>query len=173
MTGHSDDSHWRSAKVARSSFLETSPAAADTIIDALVPELVTPQVNELPALPIAELQFLLRDESIQYEISRVDPSGRVSVRNLVAALGWHADGRLSLRASPSAMVLRSADDGASHIAKDRRVVIPAAARFLCGLGSGDGILVAAALNHGALVIYPLSVLDNMMVRYHMSVNPSL
>jgi len=165
MTGHSGGIHRHSGKTGRSRLVRASPAA-DTVIGALIPEVLAPRSDEVPPLPIAELQFLLRDGSIQYEISRVDSSGRVSVRSLVYALGWHAGERLSLRASSTAMVLRPTDRGASHVAKHCSVVIPATARYLCGLGSGDGVLVAAVLNHGALVIHPLSVLDNMMARYH-------
>jgi len=148
-------------------FAEVSSAVADTVIAALVPSSSQPvPAQRVPALPTAELISLLSDGSLCYEISRVDSSGRLSARRLLRALCWSVADQLSLQASAGVIVLRPAAHGVSCVTRQRGVVLPAAARFRCGLQSGDGVLLAAALHHNALVVHAFSVLDLMMSRYH-------
>ncbi|WP_148281988.1 hypothetical protein [Amycolatopsis mediterranei] len=115
---------------------------------------------------MAELQSLLSDGSMQYEISRVDSSGRLSARRLLLALNWKVGDQLALQTSDGIIVLRPATRSVSRVTKQCSVVLPAAARFRSGIHGGDGVLLAAAVEHDTLVVHSFSVLDQMMSRYH-------
>jgi hypothetical protein len=48
------------------------------------------------------------------------------------------------------------------------VLIPAAVRHWCVVGAGDRVLLAAAPDHGVLVVHTMAALDAMVMRYHAS-----
>ena len=117
-------------------------------------------------LPLTALDRLPSDASMIYDIGQVDVSGRVSSRDIVAALGWQPRDRLELLLAAGAIVLRTSVDGLLHVPQQPCVVIPAAARHRHAIKPADRVLLAAAPEYGTVIIYPMTVLDDMIVRSH-------
>jgi hypothetical protein len=101
-----------------------------------------------------------------YDIGQVDSSGRVSGRDIVTALRWQPRDSLELLLIAGAIVLRASVNGLLHVPRRPCIVIPAAARHRHAIKPGDRVLVAAAPDYCTVIIYPMSALDDMIVRYH-------
>lgn len=105
-----------------------------------------------------------------YGIGRVDASGRVAGRDIVHAVGWKPGDRLELQLTTHAIVIYASASGLLTMPPTQRLVIPVTARRHCAIDPGDHVLLAAAPEHGVVIVHPLSALDDMLVLYH---SPSL
>jgi hypothetical protein len=142
-----------------------------TIAQGVVGSLVLPPARPAlsqPAspLPLTDLGRLPRDASMLYDIGRVDGSGRIASNDIVNALNWTSGSKLDVILTPQSIVLRSAPDGLFSVPHRPCIVIPSHARRPHGINPGDRVLIAAAPEHGLVIVYPLSALDEMISRYH-------
>lgn len=149
-----------------------APAAADRLIQALSLPLLAPAAGRAPRpLPLTELPPLPRDGSVLYGIARVDASGRVASRELVAALGWNPGDRLDLTVIAAAILIRAAAGGLLAVPRKPGIVLPAAARHRCAISTGDHVLLAAAPRYGIVIVHTMSALDDMLARHHATALP--
>jgi hypothetical protein len=144
---------------------------SQTLAQAVVGSLVLPPARPAPSqpaspLPLTDLHRLPRDTSLLYDIGRVDGSGRVASNDIVNALNWSSGSKLDVILTPKSIVLRSASDGLFSVPQRPCIVIPSHARRPHGIKPGDHVLIAAAPDHGLVIVYPLSALDEMISRYH-------
>jgi hypothetical protein len=142
-----------------------------TIAQGVVSSLVLPPARPAPSqpaspLPLTDLLRLPRDASLLYDICRVDGSGRIASNDIVNALNWSSGSKLDVILTPQSIVLRSASDGLFSVPRRPCIVIPSHARRPHGIKPGDHVLIAAAPDHGLVIVYPLSALDEMISRYH-------
>jgi bifunctional DNA-binding transcriptional regulator/antitoxin component of YhaV-PrlF toxin-antitoxin module len=142
-----------------------------TNAQGVVGALVLPPARPAPSqpaspLPLTELHRLPRDASMLYDIGRVDSSGRIASNEIVNALNWGPGGKLDVVLTPQSIVVRSAPDGLFSVPQRPCIVIPSHARRPHGIKPGDHVLIAAAPDHGLVIVYPLSALDEMISRYH-------
>jgi hypothetical protein len=142
-----------------------------TIAHGVVASLVLPPARPAPCqpaspLPPTDLHLLPRDASMLYDIGRVDGSGRIASNDIVNALNWTSGSKLDVILTPQSIVLRSASDGLYSVPPRPCIVIPSHARHPHGITPGDRVLIAAAPDHGLVIVYPLSALDEMISRYH-------
>ena len=142
-----------------------------TIAQGIVGSLVLPPARPAPSqpaspLPPTDLHRLPRDASMLYDIGRVDGSGRIASNDIINALNWSSGSKLDVILTPQSIVLRSASDGLFSVPQRPCIVIPARARRPHGIKPGDRVLIAAAPDHGLVIVYPLSALDEMISRYH-------
>jgi hypothetical protein len=100
-----------------------------------------------------------------YGLGRLDASGRVTDRAVLAALGWRAGDRLTLTASGGVMVARRDCDGVTTVPARPYLVIPAAVRQRCGLAAGDRVLLAAWPDQDTLAAYALALVEQA-IRAH-------
>jgi bifunctional DNA-binding transcriptional regulator/antitoxin component of YhaV-PrlF toxin-antitoxin module len=128
---------------------------------AASPELTRP-------LPMPQLHRLPRDGSMLYGIGRIDPSGRVADQDVVAAMGWQPGDRIEVSVGPQAIVMRASPHGLVCVPRRPCVLIPATVRHARGISAGDHVLLAAAPDHGVLIVHTLSELDTMLSDYHSS-----
>jgi bifunctional DNA-binding transcriptional regulator/antitoxin component of YhaV-PrlF toxin-antitoxin module len=143
------------------------PEAADRIIAALaLPRTVSPGTQRARPLPLAALPALPRDGSVLYCIAKVDVSGRVTNREIAAALGWKAGDPLEVTASARAIIIRASDHGMASVPHKPGLIIPAAARHRCGIQTGDSVLLAAAPGYGLVLVHTMTALDGMLASYH-------
>ena len=117
-------------------------------------------------LPLTGLHRLPRDASMLYDIGRVDRSGRVASNDIITALGWEPGTRLDVILAPRAIVIRAAPGGRLAVPRRPCIIIPSHARRPHGIKPGDHVLIAAAPEHGLVLVHPLSALDDMISRYH-------
>lgn len=148
---------------------EDSPPSniADKIVASLIP--ASPPLarrDRVAPLPMVDLHSLRPDGSMVYAIATLDESGRLINKDTVDSLAWNIGHRLEVSMTAGAIVLRAAANGALAINKHRCVAIPAAARSRCEIRGGDRVLLAAAPLHNLLVVYPLSILDDLLLSHH-------
>lgn len=117
-------------------------------------------------LPMPDLHRLPRDGSMLYGIGRVDASGRVVNHEIVTALGWHPGDRVEVIAAHRAIVMRPSPDGLVSVPQRPCIVIPVAIRRLRGIATADHVLLAAAPDHGVVIVHTLSDLDDMLADYY-------
>jgi hypothetical protein len=154
----------------------TSP----TIIPAVVPTAGTSSSrpgpsNPRPArahargVPMTGLASLPRDASMRYAIVSVDNRGRFTDQSMVRALGWSPGQRLDIGVSCGAVLVQPHDDGLFTLNPRGHVPFPVAVRRWCAVSPGDRVLLAAAPEHGVLVVHTMAALDAMLARYHTAV----
>ncbi len=146
-------------------------ARPEPIAHAVVASLALPPARPAPSqppspLPLTGLHWLPRDTSLLYDIGRVDGSGRIASNDIVSALNWTPGSKLDVILTPQSIVLRAASDGLFSVPQRPCIVIPSHARRPHGIKPGDHVLIAAAPDHGLVIVYPLSALDEMISRYH-------
>jgi bifunctional DNA-binding transcriptional regulator/antitoxin component of YhaV-PrlF toxin-antitoxin module len=116
-------------------------------------------------LPLTGLHQLPRDTSMLYDIGRVDDSGRVASNDIINALNWRPGSKLDIILTPRTIVIRTAPGGLFSVPRRPRI-IPSHVRRAHDIKPGDHVLIAAAPDHGLVIVYPLSALDEMISRYH-------
>jgi hypothetical protein len=117
-------------------------------------------------LPLDGLHQLPRDNSMLYDIGRVDNSGRIAGNDIINALCWRPGSTLDVILTPRTIVIRTTPDGQLRVPQRPCIVIPSHARRPHDINPGDHVLIAAAPAHGLVIVYPLSALDEMISRYH-------
>jgi bifunctional DNA-binding transcriptional regulator/antitoxin component of YhaV-PrlF toxin-antitoxin module len=116
--------------------------------------------------PLPTLHRLPRGISMLYGMGRADASGRVTHHEILTALGWRPGDIVDLILADGAIVLRTSPSGQYQVPERPSIVIPAAIRRRYAIRPGSPVLLAAAPEFGAVIVYPASVLDDMMVAYH-------
>jgi bifunctional DNA-binding transcriptional regulator/antitoxin component of YhaV-PrlF toxin-antitoxin module len=116
--------------------------------------------------PMAGLASLPRDVSMRYAIVIVDERGRFTDQSIVRALGWGPGDRLDIGVSCGAVVIRTSAEGVFALNARGHVPVPVAVRRWCAVRTGDRVLLAAAPEHGVLVVHTMAALDAMVERYH-------
>jgi bifunctional DNA-binding transcriptional regulator/antitoxin component of YhaV-PrlF toxin-antitoxin module len=155
----------RQSRVAVSA--KRSTTTAQCVVAALtLPASVPATSQPLRPPPLTELHLLVYDASMLYGIGRVDTSGRVANSDIVEALGWHPGDKLEMILSQGTVVIRASPDGLLSVPHRPRIIVPARARRGCSIRPGDHVLLAAAPDYGIVIVYPLSIVDEMIARYH-------
>jgi bifunctional DNA-binding transcriptional regulator/antitoxin component of YhaV-PrlF toxin-antitoxin module len=99
---------------------------------------------------------------VLYGFGRIDASGRVADRVIIAALGWRPGDRLILTAAAGVVLARRDPGGPVTMPARPYVAIPAALRHRCGLEPGDRVLLAALPGKDALIAYSFAVVDQAL-----------
>jgi hypothetical protein len=140
--------------------------AQGLIASLALPAARTETTQPASPLPLSGLHQLPRDASMLYDIGRVDDSGRVASNDIVSALHWRPGRKLEVILTPRTIVIRTAPGGQFRVPQRPCIVIPSHARRPHDISPGDHVLIAAAPDHGLVIVYPLSALDEMISRYH-------
>jgi hypothetical protein len=146
--------------------------AAQKIIAALALPLPPASAEPLRPLPLIGLHQLSRDTTMLYDVGRVDDSGRISNRDIVRALAWQPGDKLDVIPALSGIVILSSPDGLLTVPAKLCIAIPAAARRLHNIETGDHVLLAAAPEYGLVVIHTRQAINDMLARYHSAFPPA-
>ena len=104
-------------------------------------------------------------EDVVYGIARIDSSGRICERAIIAALGWAGGDLLTFTADAGVVTARRYPGGMVTLPASGYITIPAALRRRCGLEAGDQVLLAALPGEDVLAAYCLAVVDQA-IRAH-------
>jgi hypothetical protein len=142
-----------------------------TTAQGVVASLALPAARPAPSrpaspLPLSGLHQLPRDASMLYDIGRVDDSGRVASSDIINALHWRPGSKIDVILAPRTIVIRAAPGGLFSVPRRPCIIIPSHVRRAHDIKPGDHVLIAAAPDHGLVIVYPLSALDEMISRYH-------
>lgn len=136
---------------------------ADQMMDALSRRRPSPDYS---GLPVADLPSRSRDHSVCYSLSRVDTRGRLADRSLPRLLDWEPAQRLAVSSLDDSVVVERCPTGTAAITRQGHLRLPIAARYGLALQAGGQLLTAAYPAYAVLVLYPLRVVDAMLVDYH-------
>lgn len=140
--------------------------AAQDIVAALALPLPPASAKALRPPPLIDLRQLSRDTTMIYGVGRVDASGRVANRDIVRALGWQPGDKLEVIPALGCIVILSSPDGLLCVPVRPCIVIPAAARRVRNIQTGDHVLLAAAPEYGTVIIHTPQAINDMLARYH-------
>ena len=104
-------------------------------------------------------------EDVVYGIARIDASGRICERAIIAALGWAGGNRLTFTADAGVVTARRDPGGMVTLPPSGYITIPAPLRRRCGLVPGDQVMLAALPDQDTLTAYCLAVVDQA-IRAH-------
>ena len=96
-------------------------------------------------------------QDVVYGVARIDASGRICERAIIATLGWAGGDRLTSTAEAGVVTARRDPGGMVTVPERTYLVIPAALRRRCGLEPGDRVLLAGAPADETLTAYSLAV----------------
>ncbi len=142
--------------------------AQGVVASLVLPAARTETAQPVSPLPMTGLHQLPRDASMLYDIGRVDDSGRVASNDIISALHWRPGSKLDIILTPRTIVIRAAPGGLFCVPQRPRIIIPFHVRRAHDIQLGDHVLIAAAPDHGLVIVYPLSALDEMISRYHLA-----
>ena len=146
--------------------------AAQEIVAALALPLPPVPAEPLHPLPLTSLHQPFRDTTMLYDVARVDESGRISNRDIIRALGWQPGDKLDVLPALGGIVILASPDGLHTMPAKSCIAIPAAARRLHNIETGDHVLLAAAPEYGIVVIHTRQAINDMLARYHSAFPPA-
>jgi hypothetical protein len=117
-------------------------------------------------LPLPRLNLGVRDGAVVYGIAAVDCRGRIADRVVMAALGWTAGMRLSIREDRGLVLLAADQRGVFSLTRQGHVRLPVGVRRWCALTAGDRVLLVADPEQRSLVVFPPAALDAMLRQCH-------
>jgi bifunctional DNA-binding transcriptional regulator/antitoxin component of YhaV-PrlF toxin-antitoxin module len=150
----------------------TPPTAAQQIVAALALPPSTVSAKPLRPLPLTSLYRLSRDTTMLYDVGRVDVSGRISTRDIIRALGWQPGDKLDVISALGGIVVLSSPDGLLTMSAKPCILIPATARRLHNIETGDHVLLAAAPEYGIVIVHTRQAINDMLARYHSESPPA-
>lgn len=92
--------------------------------------------------------------------------GRVVAQHLLQGLGWTPGRRLNIQPRQGMLIVGSAHDGRHQIGSRSELPLPAPARRMCGIKSGQPVLLAAFVTHDLLVVHPASTVIRLLADLH-------
>jgi hypothetical protein len=117
-------------------------------------------------LPVLGLPTRTQPGELLPDMARLDPSGRLSARGLLAALHWDAGHRVDVAVVAGAIVIRSSVAGLHAVGGRGELALPAAARRMCGIVPGVPVLVAACPAREVLVVHPARLVVELLCRWY-------
>jgi hypothetical protein len=99
--------------------------------------------------------------STRYGLAVIDAQSRLSHRAIFTALGWDPGVRIDAAEHAGVLVLRMHGHGVTRMAPEGHLRVPPKVRRLCGLSTGDRVLLAADPPLGRLVLFPPALLHEL------------
>ncbi|GAA4256405.1 hypothetical protein GCM10022255_069070 [Dactylosporangium darangshiense] len=138
------------------------PAPTEQMIAALIPAPLPRSRPSRPPLPRLPAPRTLADPAEpQLDVSRLDPSGRISTRPLLRLLHWTPGHRLRFDAFEHTITATSSRTGTA-ISASGLLAIPVAVRHLGRLATGDTVVLLADPAHDLLVIHPARIVARLL-----------
>lgn len=104
-----------------------------------------------------------RPTDVLYRMAAVDHRGRVADRHVTAALGWDTGTRLNIREHGGLLVMNADPHGLFKLTKEGYLRLPADARRVAGVTSGDRVLLAAHVDRRSVTVFPPVALDELLL----------
>jgi hypothetical protein len=142
----------------------------EQLIAALVPDTVeggpTPRSVPLPALPVLSLPRLPDPDTLLVGAACIDRSGRVHERTLFSALGWKSGHQLEMDTTHGMIAIASVPGGRHRIDNRGALLLPAAARRMCGITLGPPVVLAAAVGEQLLIVHSAATVAGLLAAHY-------
>jgi hypothetical protein len=141
-------------------------SAADRIASALLSAQIQTCVH-VTGLPLAPLFAPMPPSSLYCAVTPIDDRGRLADRSPIRAVGWSSSQPVTISTTQESIVIVRAG-GPEFITRQGHIRLPARIRHLCHLSSGDRVLVMVAPVLDLIVVYPMAVLEVILLQHHAS-----
>jgi hypothetical protein len=123
------------------------------------------QFVAVSSLPLVALQPLAVPTLLHCVVTPIDARGRLADGSPARILGWAPGQPISITAVPQGggHMIEVRSGGPNAITRQGHLRIPAYVRHLCGIPTGDRLLVAATPGHG-LTVYTMDLLAQILSR---------
>ncbi|MEV7038398.1 hypothetical protein [Amycolatopsis sp. NPDC051061] len=121
------------------------------------------RTQEIEPLCLGSLWTETVDCSVSHILGRLDRSGRVSARSLLALMGWRTGEVLTVRSSRGRVLFVRSCSGPEHVRSSRFVVIPVSVRTAAGIEVGELVLISAVPQHDLIIVHSQRVLESMVL----------
>ncbi|MEU7613876.1 hypothetical protein [Micromonospora sp. NPDC049204] len=101
-----------------------------------------------------------------FDVGRPDAAGRVTARALLRALGWTPGLTLHVDVLTDAILITPAAEGAHAVGTREELPLPASARHLCGIATGEPVLLAALPCQNRIVVHPSNTITAVLAGLH-------
>jgi hypothetical protein len=148
--------------------MRRSGPAVEQLIGALIPQPLprpSPEPPPLPTLPPPRAPS--GADSVELDVARLDRAGRCSARTLLRRLDWTSEHRFGVDVIDGTILIQRHPRGRLLVDTRGALTLPAAPRQLCGISSGDQIVLAADLRHGRVTVYPVAMIARLLAEHHM------
>ncbi|SCF23138.1 hypothetical protein GA0070618_4259 [Micromonospora echinospora] len=138
----------------------------EQFVEALVPiplPVASPEPAPLPTLPALAAGI---GDGVLFDVGRPDAAGRVTARALLRALGWTPGLTLHVDVVTGAILITPAVDGAHVVGTREELPLPAAARHLCGIATGEPVLLAALPRQNRILVHPSHTITAVLADLH-------
>ncbi|MET8042446.1 hypothetical protein ABZ388_15565 [Micromonospora parva] len=138
----------------------------EQLVEALVPTplpVASPEPAPLPTLPAPAART---GDGVLFDVARPDAAGRVTARALLRALDWIPGLTLHVDVVTGAILITPAVDGAHVVGARKELPLPAAARHLCGIATGEPVLLAALPRQNRIVVHPSNTITAVLADLH-------
>lgn len=95
--------------------------------------------------------------------------GRVTAQHLLQRLGWQPGHRLDIQPHRGVLVIASANEGGHGVGSRGQLPLPASARRMCRIESGQPVLLAALVAHDLIVVHSISAVARLLADLHAEV----
>ncbi|MBM7863653.1 AbrB/MazE/SpoVT family DNA-binding domain-containing protein [Lentzea nigeriaca] len=96
-------------------------------------------------------------------MAAIDHRGRVADCHVTAALDWNAGTRLNIREHRGLLVVTADPHGLFKLTKEGYLRLPADARRVVGVSSGDRVLLTAHVTRQSVTVFPPVALDELLL----------
>ncbi|MGY3520238.1 hypothetical protein ACVMYR_28425 [Micromonospora sp. PTRAS2] len=138
----------------------------EQVVEALIPTplpVASPESAPLPTLPAPTARS---GDGVLFDVARPDAAGRVTARALLRALGWAPGLALHVDVVTGAILITPAADGAHVVGTREELPMPAAARHLCGIATGEPVFLAALPRQNRIVVHPSHTITAVLAALH-------
>lgn len=144
----------------------------EQLIGAVIPTLLprpAPPPAPMPELPAALPPAREPADGIVFDVARPDADGRVAARALLRALGWPSGHRLHVDVSDGLLLITARADGMHAVGARGALLLPVAARQMCGINPHQVVLLAAVPARDLLVVHPSNTITRLLANLHAAV----
>src|SRR6266536_1889077 len=125
-----------------------------------------PRPAPIPALSVPCPPVDLAGAQVVLGVACPDRSGRVTERAVFQALHWSPGHRIDICPRAGTIVIASAAAGRDMLGSRGELPLPAAVRQMCGIVSGEPLLLAAFPAHDLLVIHSTRAVALVLTDLH-------
>jgi len=135
-------------------------------IAALIPAAL-PRPRPEPA-PVGDLPPTVPADAdaAVFAIARLNPSGQISIRGVLPAVGWTAGDRIVFTVQHGCIVVAAAEHRGRTLSAGGLLVLPVSARRMCAIPARSQVLVAALPEAGLLLVHPIAAIARHLARRH-------
>ncbi|GGM64879.1 AbrB/MazE/SpoVT family DNA-binding domain-containing protein [Dactylosporangium sucinum] len=125
----------------------------------------TVMMTRAPGLPLATLSARRQPGRRYSVVTSVDAGGRLADRSPLQLLGWKPRLPIRMTVPNDVVVIVPCPGQTEHVSSQGRIRLTSSTRHILGVTEGDRLYVVAAVDDDQLTIYPMWLLDSIVMEF--------